>query len=268
MTVMTSHKPGTFCWVDLSTTDQEAAKPFYQGLFGWEFKDMPVGEGHVYSMCTLNGKHVAAMATLCQELKDKGVPPSWTSYISTPDVDAWCKRAKQLGAVIDAEPYDVFDAGRMAFLRDPQGACFALWQPKNDIGAEIRDEFNSLNWNELVTTDVEASRVFYSELCNWSSQTQDMGQFQYTTFYVEQNHGVGGMMPMLPEWGDVPSHWMPYFAVEHCDDTAKKAESLGGSIVVPPSDIPRVGRFSMICDPQGAMFTVLQLLPSMLQSSK
>lgn len=257
MPMFAKHEPGTFCWVDLSTTQQQAAKEFYHGLFGWEYEDLPVGEGHIYSMCKLRGKSVAAMATLCDDLQAKGVPPSWTSYISTPDVDTWCRRAKQMGATVDAEPYDVFDAGRMAFLTDPTGACFALWQPKEHIGAEIRDEAGSLVWNELATHNVEASRAFYSELCNWKSQHMDMGRFVYTTFCREDKH-VGGMMPLQPEWGEIPSHWAPYFAVEHCDVTAKKATETGGIVMVPPTDIPSVGRFALIQDPQGAMFYVLQ----------
>ncbi|RMG61620.1 MAG: VOC family protein, partial [Calditrichaeota bacterium] len=63
-------------------------------------------------------------------------------------------------------------------------------------------------------------------------------------------------------WGDVPSHWLVYFAVEDCDATVKTAQSLGGQVLVSPSDIPGVGRFAILQDPQGAVFAIIKLEPA------
>jgi predicted enzyme related to lactoylglutathione lyase len=85
-----------------------------------------------------------------------------------------------------------------------------------------------------------------------------MGGFDYTGFLVDERSNAG-MMKIREEWGDMPSNWSVYFAVEDCDASAKKVKSLGGTVLMPPSDIPRVGRFAAVQDPQGAYLTVIQL---------
>ena len=80
----------------------------------------------------------------------------------------------------------------------------------------------------------------------------------YTLFLVD-GQPIAGMLEMTNEWPeDIPSHWMIYFAVESCDTAVNKAASLGGQVCVPATDIPEVGRFSVICDPQGAVFSVIE----------
>jgi predicted enzyme related to lactoylglutathione lyase len=71
----TSYPHGTFSWVDLGTTDPDAAKAFFSELFGWDYEDNPVGDGVVYSMATLRGKHVAAISPQMQMEREQGVPP-------------------------------------------------------------------------------------------------------------------------------------------------------------------------------------------------
>src|ERR1700730_5822414 len=124
------YPPGTFCWTDLTSTNQAAAKAFYGGLFGWEAEDMPVGEGVFYSMQRLGGKDVAAISPQPQMQRDAGAPPTRNSYVSVEDTDAAVERAKELGGTAHAPAFDVMEAGRMAVIQDPQGAFFMLWQPK------------------------------------------------------------------------------------------------------------------------------------------
>src|SRR5919108_3402626 len=133
----TQYAPGTFCWADLATTDQEAAKAFYSGLFGWEADDMPAGEGVTYSMMRLDGKYAAAIAPQPQQQRDAGVPPAWSSYVSVESADEAADRAARLGATVHAPPFDVLEAGRMAVIQDPQGAFFMVWQPRDHFGAAL-----------------------------------------------------------------------------------------------------------------------------------
>ena len=148
-----------------------------------------------------------------------------------------------------AGPFDVMDAGRMAFIADPQGAVFAVWQPKRRIGARIINEPNAMCWNELMTSDVKGARKFYSGLFGWKLKVSP----EYTEVQAG-DRGVGGMMQMH----GVPPNWMPYFAVADADATTKKVKSAGGKIHKPPTDIPNVGRFSVVADPQGASFATIQ----------
>lgn len=112
-------------------------------------------------------------------------------------------------------------------------------------------------WNELATKNAEAAKDFYTQLFGWTAVDEAMGEITYTVF-SSGGQFVAGMMPMTAEWGDVPSHWMAYVAVEDVDATARKVEELGGKICVPPSDI-KVGRFSVITDPTGATISIIKL---------
>ena len=84
----TEYAQGTPDWVDLQTTDQNAAKQFYSSLFGWSYDDQPMpGDGGVYSMATLNGETVAAIAPMPPGAP-AGMPPMWNTYLAVDDVDA------------------------------------------------------------------------------------------------------------------------------------------------------------------------------------
>jgi predicted enzyme related to lactoylglutathione lyase len=79
---------------------------------------------------------------------------------------------------------------------------------------------------------------------------------------------MGGLLPMQgAQWQGVPPHWSIYITVADCDERAARAGQLGGKVCVPPTDIPNVGRFSVIGDPQGAMFNIIQMT-AMYQSAQ
>src|ERR687895_652430 len=143
----TSHEPGTFSWTDLTTPDQEGAKRFYCALFGWEPDDQPVSEGVTYTMMKIGGRSVAAVSPQMED--QKGMPPFWNSYVTVEDADAAAAKAGELGGNVIAEPFDVFDAGRMAVIQDPQGAVFCVWQPKQSIGTEEQPYWSMQNGGNL-----------------------------------------------------------------------------------------------------------------------
>ncbi|MCP4417483.1 MAG: VOC family protein, partial [Chloroflexi bacterium] len=87
MQVVKKYPDGVFCWVELSTTDAEAAKAFYTGLFGWEVDDIPMETGGVYTMLRLEGKSVTALSAMPPDMQAQGIPPFWTSYVKHSDVD-------------------------------------------------------------------------------------------------------------------------------------------------------------------------------------
>ena len=247
----TSYPHGTFSWIDLATTDAAGAKAFYMRLFGWEYEDMPAGEGQIYSMCKLDGASVAALSE-----QDTGeAPPHWNSYITVDDVDAIAPRVVELGGTVVAEPFDVFDAGRMAVISDPTGAFVALWQTKENIGAELVNVHGALTWNDLSTNDADAARSFYSELLGWTFQQVS----EEPPYWVIKNgdRSNGGMRVLTEEEAHFPPHWLPYFAVDSTDTIVSAATDAGGSVMVAPFDLP-TGRFAVLGDPQGAAFAVAE----------
>ena len=174
------------------------------------------------------------------------------------DADQVAAKAAELGGALMVEPMDVFEEGRMAFIQDPTGAAVGLWQPKNHIGAQIVNEPGSLCWNELATRDTAAGQTFYCTLFSWTAEVRDMSTGPYTVFKNGEAF-AGGMLQMTEEWGDIPPHWMVYFAVDDCDASAQKIQDLGGAIHVDPMDIPDVGRFAVASDPQGGHFMIMKL---------
>jgi predicted enzyme related to lactoylglutathione lyase len=249
MPTFTQHAPGTFCWVELATSDEQGAIDFYSELFGWTTDVMSMGEMGNYVMLEKDGKQVGALYAS----KQSPAPPNWTSYVAVTSADATVEKAKSLGAAVVAGPFDVHEAGRSAFLRDPQGAAFSIWQPGKNIGVDLRDENGTLCWNELMTGDIGAARSFYSQLFEWNVKIST-GEVPYTEWQVGEK-SVGGAMQMA----EMPPLWIPYFQVADCDAAVKKVKSLGGKVHMPPTDIPKVGRISMVSDPQGAMFYVIKL---------
>ena len=203
MAERTQYTPGTFCWTDLSTTDQDAAKAFYSSLFGWEAEDLPVGDGLFYSMMRKDGKDVAAIATQPEQQREAGVPPTWNSYVSVEDADPVAERAGQLGANVHAPPFDVMDAGRMAVIQDPQGAFIQVWQPKQHFGAALVNAPGALSWNELQSPDIEASASFYRDLFGWTTAPFEDSPDPYLVIQNE-GRGNGGIRPVTPP--GVPPH--------------------------------------------------------------
>lgn len=257
MPVMTSYEPGTPSWIDFSTSDIEQAIAFYEGLFGWQAEEAgdPEQTGG-YRMFTMDGKAVAGG----MEIQTPGQPPAWTTYVTVEDVDASASRAEELGGTVIAAPMDVMTAGRMAVLSDPEGAVFALWQPREHIGSEIVNEFNTLTWNELRTRDPEAAKGFYGELFGWDAlEFPSMeGYTVWTVGGAPPEQGKGGMIDIrgTPMPADIPPHWDVTFSVDDADGIAERCRELGGSVAAGPIDLP-MGRMYALQDPSGANFTAM-----------
>ncbi|HEY7461786.1 MAG TPA: VOC family protein [Gemmatimonadota bacterium] len=259
MSEFTSYPPGTFCWAELGTPDAPAGKRFYMSLFGWGFEDRPVGPDTVYTMFKVGGKDVAALYTQAEQERARGVPPHWASYVSVASADESAGKAASLGGTVLAQPFDVMEVGRMAVIQDPTGAVFSLWQPKQHHGAQLANEPGAFCWNELLTSDVDRATAFYTGLFGWGAQTRQMGPMTYTVFSNGERPSAG-LMKIAEEWGPVPSNWLVYFAVDDCDRAVEKAKGLKAKVMTPPRDIPEVGRFAVLQDPQGATFAIIKLL--------
>jgi predicted enzyme related to lactoylglutathione lyase len=245
------YAPGTFSWTDLASPDQEAAKDFYRALFGWESDDQPVDGGY-YSLMKLDGKDVAAISSQPEQQRELGAPPAWNSYITVPSADQALERAQELGATVHAPAFDVLDVGRMGVVQDPQGAFFLVWQPKRHIGSALVNAPGALCWNELASSDLDASAAFYGELFGWSVQSFADSPMPYLVIQNE-GRGNGGMRPAEPP--GTPPHWLVYFGTEDVEQTLERAEQLGAAKVAGPMAIGP-GTVAVVRDPQGAVFAL------------
>lgn len=246
-----SYVPGTFCWSELSSTDQDGSKAFYGALFGWQAEDRPVGEGSVYSMMQIDGRDVAAIAGQPSQQREAGVPSLWNSYVAVDSADATAARAGELGASVHAPPFDVFDAGRMAVIQDPQGAYFMLWEPRQHRGAALVNAPGALSWNELQSPDLDAATAFYGGVFGWGAEEAEQMPERYVT--IKNGEAAnGGMRNLNP---GMPPSWLVYFGAEDIDATLAKATELGATVLAGPIDI-QIAKIAVVQDPQGAVFAL------------
>jgi hypothetical protein len=257
MPVQTSYNAGDFSWVDLMVPDTNAARQFYGELFGWTSQDTEGGMPYV--MFLNDGRMVAGMGPMSEDMKAQGMPAMWNSYVSVEDAAATAQKAAELGGTITVPAMQVMEYGSLAFIQDPTGAHLGLWQPGKHFGAELTQDPVSLCWNELATRDVDAAKDFYGKLFGWEfSEMPDSSP----TYHIIKNRGAdnGGLIQMDERWGAAPPHWMVYFSVADVDATVGRVTELGATVIVPPFDAPPAGRMSTIKAPQGAVFSIIQLM--------
>ncbi len=260
MPEMTANPPGSFCWMELSTTDPSAAKTFYAGLFGWTAIDNPMGPDEIYTVFQLNGQPVSAGYKQQKDEAAMGIPPHWTLYIATADVDVAAARVQVLGGKIIAGPFDVATHGRMAFAQDPTGAVFALWQPKANPGVGVKDKPGAFCWADLMTPNTQRAKQFYEELLGWKVEPGEHDP----SGYLHISNGetmIGGMPPSERQPPNTPPSWLLYYLVESCHASTAKLKGLGGRVFMGPITIPNVGTMSTVSDPQGAVFSLFEPAP-------
>ncbi|MGA2881684.1 MAG: VOC family protein, partial [Bryobacteraceae bacterium] len=156
--------PGEFCWIELATSNQNAAKSFYAALFGWTGRDVPTGPDAVYSLLELRGRIAAGAFTISPSESAAGIPPHWHLYVAVASADEAAKKAAELGGKVVEAPFDVMDRGRAALIQDPTGAFFSVWQGNRRPGIGVTGEAGAFCWADLNTPDQARAKTFYEGL--------------------------------------------------------------------------------------------------------
>jgi uncharacterized protein len=272
--------PGVPCWVDTNQPDPEAATRFYSGLFGWECEDVtPPGAESKYFVAQLGGAAVAGIVSLPESAPSKAM---WDMYVWVDSADETASKVRDAGGTVVKEPFDVGPPGRTAVFADPEGAVFCAWEPKEFRGAQVVNQPGSVNFNDLNTRDPEGAKSFYGSVFGWTTMGSGGGPQMWTLpgygDHLEQDDPdlrkrlaelggpegfedvVASLNPIGEDQPDTSAHWGVTFAVDDADATAKKADELGGTVVVPPFDAPWV-RMTVLTDPQGATFVASKFVP-------
>lgn len=247
---------GTFCWSQLNASDLGVCERFYSGLLGWSILHESVG-GMPLTLF-LSGKDQVASA---MQIPVQGAEPPrshWMSYVWVQDLEATFAKAGILGATVHVPPTPIPGIGRFAVLGDPGGAVFGVFEQDRDPGTPMPTGPGTFCWYELTTRAGEKSIAFYAALFGWTTQEWPMEAGIYTLF-LNGGEAVAGLMSMAgPEWEGVPNHWMPYLAVSDVDERFAAVTALGGAECVPPTDLPEVGRFAVVNDPAGGVFSLFR----------
>ncbi|HYA18692.1 MAG TPA: VOC family protein [Bryobacteraceae bacterium] len=245
------HLPGDFCWFELGTTNQASAKPFYAAVLGWSAVDFPMGPDSFYTMFQLDGADAAAAYAMRPE-EAALIPPHWNPYVAVEDAGETARCAAELGGKVVEAPFDVNTFGRVAVLRDPTGAYFNIWQPRDHSGAGIVGEPGAFCWAELATRDPSGAVRFYEQLFGWKTGPVDGFPPDYPVIRREERN-IGGVRCETA----LPPHWLLFFVTADIDTAVASAKQYGGTIHVGP--IPMgVSRYAALADPQGAVFSLVQ----------
>ncbi|MDB6045197.1 MAG: hypothetical protein JWM63_3748 [Gammaproteobacteria bacterium] len=246
---------GRFIWHELMTTDPDAAGAFYSKVVPW--KTQPSGMPS-YTLWMAGKTQIGGLMAL-PDGEDAGTPPHWIVYIATPDVDATVAEAERLGGKVLKSASDIPNTGRFAVLADPQGAAFAVYTPASAAqetgSAGSPGEFT---WHELATTDYAAALRFYVELFGWGKgPAHDMGAALGIYQIIDrQGAQVGGIYNVQAP--STPPHWLSYVRVTDCAKATAAAKAAGGRILHGPQEVPGGSWITMMMDPQGGTFAVVE----------
>ncbi len=241
--------PGKFVWHDLLTTDSPAVEKFYAGLFGWTF-EVQKGRENPYKVIRLAGVPVGGIVDV-SAMKADTPSSTWLNYVSVADVDKTVAAMRSRNYKVLREPGPVGSNARAAVVVDPQGAILGLARitrgdpPDADVVPE-----GSFLWMEYVAEDAVRALEFYKDVFGYTADRVDGGaNVDYFAFKVGDKPRAG--LYATP-WKEVRSNWLPYVRVADAAAAAKKAEALGGRVLLAPKPEVRNGTLAIVTDPSGA----------------
>ena len=253
---------GDFIWYELVTSDPDAAIAFYASVVGWTAADFPNpgGADFRYTILSADGRGVAGLMALSDEMKAAGGRPGWIGVIGVADADVGTRRVEEAGGSVHKPPADIPTVGRFSVVADPGGAVFELLAPlpMDEAPPPIdRAAPGQVGWHELYSAAGERKSFdFYSGLYGWKTDSEmDMGAMGKYRIFSRGGVQLGGMMDK-PD--NVPaSTWTFYFNVEGIDSAAERVKAGGGQLLMGPMEVPGGSWIVQGVDPQGAQFALV-----------
>lgn len=251
-------KHGTFSWVELITSNQEAARGFYTSTFGWTGIDIPT-PGGLYTLLQNEGVDVAGLYEMSEEQREHDTRPHWLTYVSVADVDAVTKEAVDQGATVINPPADVDATERISILQDPLGAVFGLRQEADQGGAGLVNEPGSFCWTEHVARESQEVTSFYRDLFDWNLEaSEEATRVVLSTSNGGEKNAIGSLKKVNE---GIAPHWRVYFGVGDFKTSTTAIEEYGGTLLGEKMEVEGLGRVVNAADPQGAIFSIVHLEP-------
>jgi len=243
--------PGAPAWVDLSTTDVEAASAFYTTLFGWEADDVVDERFGGYRVFRLGGKRIGGVGL---RMDEDTSAPHWTVFLLTFNAATTDELIAEAGGTVLFEPMVVPTRGVLGMAIDATGAVVGYWQPGVVEGFDVFGEVGSAVWFELGASDFDAAERFYAHAFDWTVERND--DEPRTAVFARGGRDFAGIIDAAGMLGadDLPS-WSVAFGVADVDDAVERAVAAGATLVRPAWDLP-TGRRAGLVDPTGAYFLV------------
>jgi len=249
--------PGKIIWRDLLTHDPAGSQRFYEELFGWEFESVGsaagLGSNSTYTLIRHNGKLIGGMIDTIA-LNNRNDISQWIVLMSVEDIDAGVAKITTAGGEVMTPPTDLQRRGRLAVVRDAEGAILGLLETRDGDPADREPEVDGFLWDELWTTDVDNATAFYEDVAGLEAATVDVDANQesgatYRLLNAGDKPRVGIMPNPLEDLGPV---WVSYVRVESPASITAKVAKLGGRVIVEARPRPLGGEVAFIAGPSGA----------------
>jgi predicted enzyme related to lactoylglutathione lyase len=250
--------PGQFCWTELQSSTPDSSRAFYQALFEWHQKPMPISDGETLTLFSVQMKPVASLRPVHPIAASRCATTRWLSYLHVADAVKQTELAEQLGATILMPVHTLPDAGKQALIREPGGIILGLWECAHTTTTHPnRPAAGSMCWHDLYTNDLEATHSFLTAMFSLHTTELDVPGMRIVLFSqleTSTRHEFALMRLPLPEH---PPGAQPFFAVSDANATLEKAQALGARVICPPTDAG-AGRFAHFQDPEGATFGIFE----------
>lgn len=216
-------KPNNIIFADLSTYTPKETIAFYENIFDWKYHN-----SYDYYIAYKNDKQVASLYETPKKFKQMRMPHFWMTYIQVNDVKSTVKKARELGGIIEMEQ-EVQDFGKVALIRDTQGAGFTVYEGENLKSARIESDINTLIWSELHISDARKIILFYEGIFNWSFKEKGNNHFE---IYNAKNKHIANALEIANEYKGKYEYWVCVFGVNNLQETKARILENGGSIVI------------------------------------
>ena len=255
---------GSFIWYELMTPDPDTATRFYAAVVGWTIAAAAPGTppgGFDYRMIgRADGKQAGGVLLLSTDMVAHGARPLWIGYLHTPDVDGHLAAIVAEGGAVTMPATNIPNVGRIAMVTDPQGVPFYLMSPIPPQGAPdtTSDVFDRhaqqrVNWNELASPDLAASKAFYSRHFGFGfNEAMHMGPMGDYCFIDHGGQRLGAIMQRQDE--RQPAAWLFYFGVPSIAAAIRAIAASGGQVLLGPMEVPTGEWIVVATDPAGAGF--------------
>ena len=269
---------GELCWADVQTPDVAAAKSFYAAVFGWRYEDLPTPDGRSYAQAFIDNDLVAVVAPQNPAQQEAGTPAQWNVYFAADNARVVAEEAPHAGGAVEFGPEEVGDSGSMVFLHPPGGGTTGVWQAGTHVGSRLQNEPGAFAWAELLTPEPRAAVGFFQQLFGHevTEYPQDDGGTYITL--IAGGSEVAGVAPE-PLIGDADEGeegageaagpdsaeararqgWQVYFGVSSVKEAVLAAVAAGAEVLVEPEFAEDGGTIATLKDPQGGVFSVLEL---------
>lgn len=242
--------PGKFAWVDLVTTDPDAAIKFYTQTFGWTTREVSGGQ-HRYTVLLNQDQPVAGVAYRKADASRPAASGArWVGSISVPDIQAATAAVTAAGGRVLVAPRQITGRGWQAVVIDPEGAVFGLIVPEQGRDAGNRAKENNWTWVQLFSGKPAEAVAFYRQALGY--QVAEDTRSARPDDYLLSRDGVAcaGLTP-LPEKSGGQAGWLGYIQVADVTATLKAAEARGGRVLLPLQEVAGALEIAIITDPLG-----------------